>query len=215
MQLSTWACLPAEMPPNVTVTLKGRRTQQHASLGHLTKVMQSLNGVEEPLQPSSSSPSAVKPEPGTAQDAHIEASGGQRQRRPKDGQPPPQRRRPPSAMLLERQHRQGRHEQPHLATPAARLHRAAEAAAAEAAPTTHKRHRSEEASAAVMEPVQRKLRRKGDIPKRLAAILQNECSPSNSEVRLNWQTCSTGRMGEIISHMECGGRGDLIDGHAP
>ncbi|KAK9917197.1 hypothetical protein WJX75_001761 [Coccomyxa subellipsoidea] len=96
----------AEMPPNVTVTLKGRRTQQHASLGHLTKVMQSLN---------------------------------------------------------------------------ARLHRAAEAAAAEAAPTTHKRHRSEEASAAVMEPVQRKLRRKGDIPKRLAAILQNECSPSNSE----------------------------------
>lgn len=32
------------MPPNVMVTLKRKRSKQHASLGHLTKVMGTMHG---------------------------------------------------------------------------------------------------------------------------------------------------------------------------
>ncbi len=174
------------MPPNVTVTLRGRRQQQHASLGHLTKVMQTLNNVGEPSL-SASPPPAVKPEPGTAQDVRG-PSGLHLQRQLSGGRGPPQKRRrpstPPQERPLRRDHDRESHEQ--LAHPPAPPPRgagnAAPAEAAAAQPHNKRRRPEDAAEPAAQEP--RKLRRKGDIPERLAAILANERSPSNSDVRL-------------------------------
>ncbi|BDA50584.1 hypothetical protein COCOBI_16-2600 [Coccomyxa sp. Obi] len=189
----------AEMPPNVTVTLKGRRSkQQHASLGHLSKVMQPINGLDKASLHASAT-ATREAEPGPAPGPHMHL-GARLLRHASDvtaagppAQPPPKRQR--SAPLRDRplSQQQDRFlpEQPRPG-PTARLHgadRPAEATPAAPAPAAPavKRRRSEdvyEGRPAVEEepqPPQRKLRRRGDIPERLAAILENERSPSSED----------------------------------
>ncbi|CAL8464988.1 g4523 [Coccomyxa elongata] len=190
----------AEMPPNVTVTLKGRRSKQHASLGHLTKVMRPMNGPDRPpLHASAAGSREIAPGRGPGPRMHL---GARLHRHASDvtmagspAQPPPRRQR--SAPLRDhppsQQHDRILQEQPRPG-PIARLHdradRPAEAAGAATPPVAPalKRRRLEDASEgwpAVMEEEpqqpQRKLRRRGDIPERLAAILENERSPSSED----------------------------------
>ena len=110
-------CVHAEMPPNVTVTLKGRRSEQHASLGHLAKVMETMNGLDRPAL-HASVPTSCEAKPGPAPGPHTH-SGARLERHASDvmaaagppAQPPPRRQK--SAPLRDRpQHDRFLQEQP-------------------------------------------------------------------------------------------------------
>lgn len=112
-------CVRAEKPPKVTVTLKGRRSKQHASLGHLTKVMRPMNGPDRaPLHASAADSRGAEPGPGPGPRMHP---GARLHRHASDvtmaaspAQPPPRRQR--SAPLRDhppsQQHDRTFHEQP-------------------------------------------------------------------------------------------------------
>ncbi|BDA51156.1 hypothetical protein COCOBI_18-0320 [Coccomyxa sp. Obi] len=182
----------AEMPPNVTVTHKRKRSKQHASLGHLTKVMGTVNGPDTPpVHPSAAGSQEAEPGPVPRPRMHSRARlhPSEKTAAGPPIQPLPKRQRSdrPPRQLHERffpkQPRPG---------PTARLRaadRPAEAAAAAPAPAAPalKRRRSEGASegrpAAEEEPQppQRELRRRGRMPERLAALLENERSPGSED----------------------------------
>ncbi|CAL8466464.1 g6000 [Coccomyxa elongata] len=165
----------AEMPPNVTVTLKRKRSKQHASLGHLTKVMGTMNGPDKATLHASAAgsreaDSGAAPEPRKQSGARLLArrSGDMAVTSPIN-QPPSERQRP---VPLRNRARPG---------PAALLHRPVEAAAAAPPRKPQRSEGARERRPAGKEEPQRKLRHRGGMSERLAAILENERSPCSEE----------------------------------
>lgn len=177
----------AEMPPNVTVTLKGKRSQPHASLSNLSKVLRRLGEAEVPpmsvpaardtkhlahaaTQPPQTSITELQPQP---QQPHVETQAAASYPLPVQ-----QKQRQPETERLQK---------PAYGPSAAAVPQPPPAAAAAASALQGAQKRPRLGGALQREsgadsPPQRKLRRKGDVPERLAAILENERSLSFDEV---------------------------------